>query len=241
MNNTKSATILGSFLAIGLIIAALVIGGAVKSFTYSNQTISVKGFAEKNIKADLAVWRCNLTVRTTDKVTGYDKVKLDLKKTLAFLASKGIDSKNITIGGVSSQPLFNNGEYGASNPAGYMLEQQLKITSSNPDLLATISTEVSSLLREGIDVQSFPPEYIFTKLNDLKISMLSQATSDAKSRAEQIAKSGNCEVGAIKSAKQGVFQIVALNSSETDDGGMFDVSSIDKTIKAVVTIEYYIK
>ncbi|MPN37755.1 hypothetical protein SDC9_185276 [bioreactor metagenome] len=100
---------------------------------------------------------------------------------------------------------------------------------------------MEELLPEGIGISSFEPQYSYSKLNEIKVNMLSEATKDAKKRAEKIAASNGNKIGNIISANQGVFQITAPFSNEINDYGINDVSSINKTIKSVVTVEYLIK
>jgi hypothetical protein len=60
-------------------------------------------------------------------------------------------------------------------------------------------------------------------------------------RAEELAKNSGSEVGKLKYASQGVFQITPVNSTDVSDYGIYDTTTIEKSIKAVVTIEYSIK
>ena len=48
-------------------------------------------------------------------------------------------------------------------------------------------------------------------------------------------------MGALISASQGVFQITARHSTEVSSWGVYDTSTIEKTVKAVVTLEYAIE
>ena len=57
------------------------------------------------------------------------------------------------------------------------------------------------------------PYYFYSKLADLKINIISQATKDAKLRAEMITKSSKSILGRLLTAKIGVFQIIAKNYS----------------------------
>ncbi|ABB16247.1 conserved domain protein [Carboxydothermus hydrogenoformans Z-2901] len=70
--------------------------------------------------------------------------------------------------------------------------------------------------------------------------MLGLATKDAMQRAEQIAKFTGVKVGKLRSSKMGVFQITAPYSTDVSDMGIFDTSSIEKEITAVVTCEFEI-
>jgi hypothetical protein len=56
-----------------------------------------------------------------------------------------------------------------------------------------------------------------------------------------LAEKGKGKVGALMSAQQGVFQITQRNSTDTSSYGMYDTSTIEKTAKAIVTLEYAIE
>ncbi len=60
-------------------------------------------------------------------------------------------------------------------------------------------------------------------------------------RSEELGKNSDSEVGTLKYASQGVFHITPVNSTDISDYGRYDPTTIEKSIKAVVTIEYSIK
>lgn len=238
--NSHGYTILGIALALGFIISSFVIASALKTIKMANQSITVKGYAEKNLTADLAVWRSNVSVRTQTLAEGYDRLQGDLKKIMNYLNSKGIKKEMISVGAVNSMVQFRQ-EGNTSYRDGYQMEQMITITSKDVNHIMKLSTDASEIIREGVEFQSYTPEFYYTKLNDLKIEMLGAASKDARVRAETLAKNSKSEVGALKSAQQGVFQITSTNSTEVSDFGEYDLSTIEKTIKSVVTIEYYTK
>ena len=83
-----------------------------------------------------------------------------------------------------------------------------------------------------------PPQYFYNNLNDVKVQLIGAATKDSLLRAEQFAANSGVTVGPLRSASQGVFQITAPNSTETADYGSYDTSTVEKLVKAVVTVEY---
>jgi hypothetical protein len=85
-----------------------------------------------------------------------------------------------------------------------------------------------------------PPQYFYTKLSDMKVDMLADATLNAKKRAEKIAINGGGKIGPLRSTKMGVFQITPVYSNEVSDYGINDTSSLEKKITAVVNVEFYI-
>ena len=79
-----------------------------------------------------------------------------------------------------------------------------------------------------------------TKLAELKIQILREATMDAKKRAEEIASSSGNKIGVIRTAKMGVFQITPVNSYDVSDYGSNDTSSLEKKVNAVVKADFSI-
>jgi hypothetical protein len=130
---------------------------------------------------------------------------------------------------------------GGSRRNGFRFYQNFKLNSYDVQKIKDVSNQITELIGEGIEINSWQPQYSYTKLNDLKGKMLGAATQDAKIRAEEIAKSGGGKVGNILSASQGIFQITVPYSTEINDYGINDMSSIEKTIKSVVTVQYSIK
>ena len=109
------------------------------------------------------------------------------------------------------------------------------------DLVEQTSREVSKLIDTGIELNSYSPQYYYTKLAELKIKMIEQATQDAKNRAETIATNGGGVLGKLTYASMGVFQITAENSSdEYSWGGSFNTSSKRKTASITMRLNYEI-
>jgi hypothetical protein len=124
---------------------------------------------------------------------------------------------------------------------GYRLSQCAHIRSREIEKVTRISRECTDLISQGLEIDSASPQYLYTKLNDLKIAMLGEAARDARNRAEQLAKDSGSKVGALRSASQGVFQVTPLDSTEVADYGINDTSSVTKKVRAVITVQYAIR
>ncbi|MGB9866496.1 MAG: SIMPL domain-containing protein [Bacillota bacterium] len=122
--------------------------------------------------------------------------------------------------------------------SGYVLRQSIEIRSREVDKVTAISRESTELIEKGIEFESYPPQYYYTKLNELKIDMLGEAARDAMTRAEKIAASTGARIGHSRAAKMGVFQITPKNSTEVSDYGINHTSSLEKEITAVVNAEF---
>ena len=209
----------------------------------ANQVISVKGFAERRITSDLAIWRGSFAVTSPSLTAGYQALEGDLAKVMAYLKAEGItaDAMNVSSVVTTTYEKMSSSGYSTGQIESYQLTQTVTVTSHDVMRLQKLSTESTSLIKQGIGFTSNPPEYYYTKLDEIKIAMLGESTKDARARAEEVAKASGNNVGALRAARQGVFQITPVNSADTSDYGMFDVSSIDKSVKAVVTVDYAIE
>jgi uncharacterized protein len=241
--NRTGLFLLGISLAIGIIISSVIIALTLQSIKMSDKSITVKGYAEKNIKSDLGIWTGSLSARSGNLTEAYNKLERDLDKFVSYLRSKGIQSDRITVSSINTVKNFRLTPDGMSTGIvdGFELIQNVTVNSADVNLINQISGEATSLIKDGMEIISNPPQFYYTKINDLKIEMLGEAAKDAKQRAEQLAKRSGSEVGSLKSANQGVFQITPPFSTEISDYGEYDLSTIQKTIKSVATIEFTIK
>ena len=156
------------------------------------------------------------------------------------MISKGIPDNQITISSITTTTLKKRDNEGneTSETTGYTLRQQVEVRSTDVDKIAQIAREATELINQGILLESNAPQYSYTKLGDLKIEMLGEAAKDAKVRAEKTADSTGNKIGAVRSARMGVMQITAADSTEVSDAGISDTSSIDKDVTAVVNISF---
>ena len=243
--NPKNGTLIpfGFLISVGIIVAAWIVSESFEDIKRSGQTITVKGYAEKDIVSDLASWSCVYSVKSVDLTESYRELEEDGKLVFDYLASQGFDSSKIKIKPIQTiknNRTLPNGRM-TDEVMSYTLQKRLTIESENVEKIRDISQNSTVLIKEGVEFISNSPQYFFTKLNDLKIEMLEEATKDAKERAETLAQSSGSEVGSLTSARQGVFQITSLNSNEVSNYGVYDTYSLNKTIKAVVTVKFSIE
>ena len=121
------------------------------------------------------------------------------------------------------------------------LTQNITITSNDINKTTNTAQNSGILINQGIVFSSQPVEYYYSKLAELRVEMLGLATNDAKLRAQKIAEQAGTKIGDLKSASMGVFQITAPYSTEVSDYGMYDTSTIDKQITAIVKASFEIK
>jgi hypothetical protein len=221
----------------------LYLGGVAKEIRATKRSVTVKGFAEKPIQSDYAIWNMNLVARSAQISEAYAQMERNLAKVLEYLKGQGVKDEEITYSAAMIQVRYRMSPSGmmTNEIELYEMNQTVTMKSSDVQQVAKVSKGITFLLRDGVELQSWEPAFHYTKLNDLKIEMLGGAASDAKLRAEAIAEKSGAKLGRLLWAQQGVFQITPIYSSEISSEGWFDTSSIDKTIRAVVTVKFELR
>lgn len=230
----------GVALAVGLVISSLIFGWFYSKTKKGDEAITVTGSAKKRIKSDLVVWSAGVTAQSPQLTDAYKQLSDSIPKIKQYLISKGISENEMTISSIATTTLKKQDANGAetSEITGYMLKQSIDVRSNDVDKIAQIARQATELINQGILIESTPPQYYYTQIGDLKIEMLGEASKDAKVRAEKIAASTGNSIGAVRSAKMGVLQITAADSTEVSDMGMYDTTTIDKDLTAVVNISF---
>ncbi len=242
MNGEKSGNLMnaGVALAIGLVMSSIIFGWFYSKTKKSDEAIAVTGSARKRIKADLVVWSAGVSSEAPQLAEAYRQTTESIPRVKQYLISKGIPDNQITISSITTTALKKHDNEGneTSETTGYTLRQQVEVRSNDVDKIAQIAREATELINQNILLESNAPQYSYTRLGDLKIEMLGEAAKDAKVRAEKIADSTGNKIGAVRSARMGVMQITAADSTEVSDAGISDTSSIDKDVTAVVNISF---
>ena len=231
--NGKTASIL----AVGIIIAAFVWGAFFIS-ARNEQSIRVVGQGVKTITSDIIKWNMSIN-RTTNvayKSEGPSWIQEDLIKVKKYLASNGIEEKDILV-----EPVSSYANYGNNGVTGYSFSQRIEVKSGDIEKIEKLALDNKALAKQDIYLQYSDLEYFVSNLAELKAEMLALATVDAKVRAEEIAKSSGNKICGLLSAKTGVFQIRKPLSMDVSDYGIYNTSSKEKEIAVTVNATFKIK
>ncbi|MEI8134430.1 MAG: SIMPL domain-containing protein [bacterium] len=210
----------------------------------TKETIKVTGLAEKNFVSDLIVWSGSFSRKMMSMQDAFAALKRDADAIEKYLITKGVSQKEIVLSAISINKEYKNtyddkGRIKDTYFDGYTLRQSVDIESKEVDKIETMSREVTELINSGIEFNSEPPRYYYTKLAELKLEMLAAATADAKARGERIAKNSGGSLGTLRNAAMGIFQITGQNSSEEFSyGGNFNTSSKKKTASITARLEF---
>jgi hypothetical protein len=230
---------LGLTLALGLVLAAWIVAGSLERIKLAGDKITVKGYAEEQVVSDAGTWRAIVSVRDADLPGAYRRLEADTARVVALVGASA-DASRLRTGPVSTQTLYETGPGGMQTGRiqGYELSRSFEYSAGDVQQIARLAGEASKLISDGVAINSMPPQYFFTDLNAVKVRLIGAATKVSLERAQQFAANSGVTVGPLRSASQGVFQITSPNSTETADYGSYDTSTVEKLVKAVVTVEY---
>lgn len=237
-DNTR--IVASAILGVSLIIAIFIFSGAYKDSRKTGQQINVTGSAKLAIKSDLGILGISIGSYGPTQASAYKALEMQKPALLQYLASQGFTKEMVEFQTVSNFPNFVLNEQGYSTGViqSYSYSQRLVIQSSDVKKIQELSLTLPTLVEQGIPVQIEPPQYLYTKLSDVKVQVQAEAAKDAMMRAKKIAEATGSTLGSIREARMGVLQITPKNSTEISDYGMNDVSAIEKDITAVVNASF---
>lgn len=203
--------------------------------------VSVKGLAEMDVRADLAVWDIKFVVTNDNLQTAQQEMTAKLKIIVDYLKGQGLQENEIIEGRIETNDLMTNPYRDRNFASRYILTQGVTVRSANVDMVEKALRSTGQLVAKGVvfDSQSYgsPVSYIFTRLNDVKPAMLEEATKNARQAALEFAKSSGSKVGKIRRASQGVFSI--LPREQTNN--VVESAQINKKVRVVSTLEFWLE
>jgi len=221
-----------------LIAVSLVIGHAV-SVRSRDTGITITGEASAAVSANQVVWTLTAQEIAPTARGAVSMVAADVGTLSAYLKSGGIDVSKLVLSGVSTS---NNEQYINGNPTGKILNYQasrnITVNSDNVYLIQKLSQGIGQVLETGANINSSGPQYYVGNLQKLRPRLIAAAVRDAKSRAVALTSATGGSVGSVRSAKSGPFQVNAVGSVEVSSGGVYDTTTIRKTVSTTVTVVF---
>lgn len=236
--------LLGVLIALGSVCSTYILSKSIVEFQkMQNQTIRVTGSASQKVTSDSASWTINVKNKKATLKDGYTQLNSDIKKVKNFIVANGIDEKNINYGAVNSYENYKrlpNGNM-SNDVETYTVYQYVTVKSNDIDKITDLSKKVDELVNQDINLTTESVQYFVSNLDDIKVKMVGEASKNAKERAKSMIAGTNGKIGVMNSARMGVFQIVPVDSTEVNDYGINDTSSIEKKVVATVTATFTVK
>jgi len=233
-------------LAIGAIAAAWVLGSQFRTIR-GDQTISVKGLAQKSIRADQVEWTVGLRVQAATAAETLARLRAELPALHKFLADQGLSGDTLHETAATLEPNMEEERDAQGHwrnvQKGFYGVQDIVVMGKELEKVTSAYAAAVQFRAQEHPINYGAPLYLVSNLEEVKMSLIGAATRNARTRAEEFAKNGDVAVGAMRSASQGAFYILppSANVDDSDWGGTYDKSTIDKVARVVVTIEYAIE
>ena len=232
--------------SVALIVAAAILGYQVKQVGGGRETISVKGLAEKPVKADRAEWTLNLQTQGATLADALAKLRREKPLVDKFLADAGFAKDALADSNESTEPNYEEVEGRNGNmrsvQVGHIARQSIVVNTTDIARIAAASKAIVQFEADGHPVKYGAPQFLVSNLEDVKMSLIGAAMQNSRVRAGEFAKNGDVEVEPMRSASQGAFYILPASAKAdvSDWGGTYDKSTVDKIARVVVTVDYRI-
>ncbi len=221
-------------ISVVILLAALIVAGGMSQIARQQRTVTVRGLAERDVPADMAIYPLTFSVGSNDLSQLQADILAKIEIVKAYLQEKGLSEADYTIKSADITDNSVNPWLTEKGRYTYLAKQVILVRSSNVEAVMAAQASSLDLAGKGIAVSQDYDSMIsfeFTKLNDIKPEMIAEATQNAREVAEQFARDSRSKVGKISQATQGYFTI------ENAAQGLEQV----KHVRVVTSIVYLLK
>lgn len=230
----SSSVILATGLVLGLVLLGGILARGLVQFRALERTVEVKGLSEREVMADLAIWPIAFQVARDELGAVYERLEVDGAAIVSFLREAGFEASEIALSSPSITDKvaqqYNSGPVGLR----YTATRSVTVYTSKVDLVRSTADRLIELGRKGVVLTGGgwgdATEYVFSGLNEIKPSMIEEATREARAVATKFAQDSDSRLGKIRRANQGQFSIRDRDRT----------SPHVKIVRVVSTVEYYL-
>ena len=233
--------ITATILSFGLIISAALISNAIYNSDRSQSRITVKGVAEKRVKADKAIINIIFSTSNTkledaqSNIAGKEKAVLDILKLLE------LKENEYQINNVKVQPKFSERQPERETKIlSYDIMQSIAVIPKNIEKSDEIYQKLQELKITFNNIEIIKPEYYIVSIEKYKKDLLISATENAEMRAIEMLKVNKNEIGRLENMTQGQFEILP-DREDTKHVNDDELNQMYKKLRSVVTATYLIK
>ena len=220
-----------AILAVGLLLLGLCIKSGIDNFTNKDRRVTVKGLAERVVDADKVTWNLSAAAVGEELESNFALLNRNVKTIQQYLKENKIEGK-CTVSVKSFDITDNNANvWNERRPTyRYSVTRGLVISSNDTKFVNELLQRCSDdLLARGVMLENSYANYEYTKFQELKPEMMSQAIAAAEKTAQQFAENSHSTINKIVEAGQGEFSI--------DDADI----PYQKKVRVVSTITYSLK
>ena len=234
MSDRSSSPLAALLVAVGLAVGGWFVGSGIRYFKDAERYVSVKGLAEREVPANLAIWPIVYSVSGNDLSELQPRLEADGRKVADYLRAQGFADADFSVSAPRVTDNAPQGSYEGRAPSErYQVEATTILRTSKVAEARTAMERSGALVKEGVRVvrsYEYNTQYFFTDLDRIKPEMIAEATADARRAAEKFAQDSGAVVGGIRRAQQGYFSI--------EDRDPFSPET--KKIRVVTSVDYFL-
>jgi uncharacterized protein len=217
-------------LIIGLFIITWYASQVVYSIKLSGDTIEVTGSAKESVVADMGRLTVQIETKTglTDQQAGTQRAQAAVDKVTAYLGSQDMGEYETPAG--STYTNYYYPENGEAVLTGYTVSRSVVVRNSEVEKLTKLANDLGPLSGDGYTVTSGGLELTYSKLDEMRVKLLTEAIKDATDRANAIAENSGRSVGQLRNAVGGVVQVLPQGGVDISDYGSYDTMSMNKEV-----------
>ena len=220
-----------AIIAVGLLLLGLCIKGGIDNFTNKDRRVTVKGLAEKVVDADKVTWNLSVTFVGDNLDELFKLLNGKVGIIQQYLKDNKVSDKaKITVN--SFDITDNNANVWSERKPTYRysVTRSLNVASTDTKLISELKEKAADeLLEKGVMLDNNYTNYEYTKFQELKPEMMSEAIAAAEKTAQQFAENSHSTINKIVEAGQGEFSIESADIP------------YQKKVRVVSTITYSLK
>ncbi len=247
--NLAAIAVIAIAVTAGIVVSAYLLSRFMVKIQHTTEnTITVKGVAEKMVRSDVATFYCSVTVKAAAVDAGYaaigkasDALRSKLEN-LGFTASVREDESLNYDEVTRTVKTKDNGKETATEVFDhYRFVYGVRVRTADVTQVARNVLKIYELAAQKLDVSVSAPEYYISNPEQYKLALVDEASAAATQRAQVVAAKCGSRLGNLLTARQGVIQITRPASNDTSDYGVYDTSSVEKVMRLVMTLDFALK
>lgn len=220
---------------IALVLSSYIIYDGMIDMKKMDRIVEVKGLSERTVRSNVANWTVSFTVNDDNLVNLNNSLESNQNLLKEYLISNGVNESSITVVNSTVIDNWNSQMSGNGKAQHYQMIGSLTVNTNDIDSVIKANSNINSLINKNILLTTNYINYYYTDFNSVKNIMLDEALANSKKSADLIALKTTSKIGDIKYSNQGVFSITSPSSDYNDP------ASVDKKIRVVTTVQYYLK
>lgn len=230
-----------TILAVTLIIIAVFVSQVVYDIKLANDTVEVTGSTKESVVADRGRLVINIETKTglDDQAAGTARAQKAVDNAIEYLKAQNFTEYETPAGYVNAD--FYYPQNAPAVQTGYTIVRSVVVRSGELEKLMSLANDTAPLSGADYTVTSGGMELTYSKLEEMRVRLLTKAIKDATDRANAIASESGRTVGALRNATGGVVQVLAADGVDISDYGSYDTTSLNKEVMVTVRASFELK